>query len=74
MAASLAGAATIYVVAAWMVSPGFYDGISPVQPYNFVCPPPYVGANSPPGSGHLQIKVVNGVSDADSAYTADGKS
>ena len=42
----LFGAATIaYLVAAWMVAPGFYDGFSPPQPYNFVCPPPQAVQN-----------------------------
>ncbi len=71
--ALLAAAAVVYLVAAWMVAPGFYDGFAPPQPYNFVCPPPQAGANSPPASGHLVIKVVNGVSDADSAFTDDGQ-
>jgi hypothetical protein len=71
----LGGAAAVYVVAAWLVAPGFYDGISPAQPYNFVCPPPVPGANSGvrPSSGHLDIKVINGVSDANSAYTSDAQ-
>jgi hypothetical protein len=75
-AAALIGfAAALYVGAAWMVAPGFYDGISPSQPYNFVCPPALAGADSgiKPGSGHLDIKVINGVSDANSAYTNDGQ-
>ena len=36
----LALAAAGYAVAAWAVAPGFYDGIGPVQPYNWVSPPP----------------------------------
>lgn len=69
----LVAAATFYLVAAWMVAPGFYDGFAPPQPYNFVCPPPQAGANSSPASGHLVIKVINGVSDANSAFTDDGQ-
>jgi hypothetical protein len=71
----LAAAAAAYVVAAWLVAPGFYDGISPSQPYNFVCPPVVPGADSgvKPSSGHLEIKVINGVSDANSAYTSDAQ-
>jgi hypothetical protein len=72
-AAALAGAAALYLVAAWAVEPGFYDGFAPPQPYNFVCPPPQAGANLPPTSGHLVIKVINGVSDANSAFTDDGQ-
>jgi hypothetical protein len=71
--AMLAAAAAFYLVAAWMVAPGFYDGFAPPQPYNFVCPPPQAGANLQPMSGHLVIKVINGVSDANSAFTDDGQ-
>jgi hypothetical protein len=56
------------MVAAWMVAPGFYDGFGPPQPYNWTCPPPQAGANQKPSSGHLDIKVIGGVSDANSAY------
>ena len=69
----LAAAAAAYVVAAWSVAPGFFDGFAPPQPYNFVCPPPQAGANNPPSSGRLTIKVINGVSDANSAFTDDGQ-
>jgi hypothetical protein len=70
----LATAAGAYLLAAWTVAPGFYDGLAPVQPYNFVCPPPQaIGGNIAPRSGHQDIKVINGVSDANSAYTADGQ-
>jgi len=71
--AILAVAATAYLVAAWMVAPGFYDGFGPPQAYNWTCPPPQAGANSKPGSGHLVIKVINGKSDANSAFTDDGQ-
>lgn len=69
----LAATAAFYLAAAWMVAPGFYDGFAPPQPYNFVCPPAQAGANLPPASGHLVIKVINGVSDANSAFTDDGQ-
>jgi len=72
-AALLALGVVLYAVAAWMVAPGFYDGIAPPQPYNFTCPPPQAGANSKPSSGHVDIKVIGGVSDASSAYTDDGQ-
>ena len=71
--ALLGVAAMVYVVAAWLVAPGFYDGFGPPQPYNFTCPPPQAGANSKPSSGHLDIKVIGGVSDANSAFTDDGQ-
>jgi hypothetical protein len=65
----LAAAAAAYLVAAWMVAPGFYDGFTPQLPYNWVCPPPQAGSNQAPASGHLVIKVVGGISDASAAYT-----
>ncbi len=71
--ALLAAAVGAYVVAAWMVAPGFYDGFGPPQPYNWTCPPPQAGANTKPGAGHVDIKVVGGVSDAGSAYDRDGQ-
>jgi hypothetical protein len=66
--ALLGAAAITYVVAAWMVAPGFYDGFGPPQPYSWTCPPPQAGANTAPSSGHLDIKVIGGMSDPDSAY------
>ena len=66
-------AATMYVVAAWMVAPGFYDGFGPPQPYNWTCPPPQAGANLKPSSGHADIKVVGGVNEAGSAFDKDGQ-
>jgi hypothetical protein len=69
----LAAAVAAYAVAAWMVAPGFYDGFGPPQPYNWTCPPPQAGANTKPGAGHVDIKVVGGVSDAGSAYDRDGQ-
>jgi len=71
--ALLAVAAVVYSLAAWSVAPGFYDGFGPPQAYNWVCPPPQAGANVKPSSGHLDIKVINGVSDANSAFTDDGQ-
>jgi hypothetical protein len=70
----LASAAAAYLLAAWTVAPGFYDGFTPPQPYNFVCPPPAAPpATGPPLPGHADIKVINGVSDANSAFTKDGQ-
>jgi hypothetical protein len=71
--ALLAAVAAVYVLAAWGVAPGFYDGFGPPLPYNFVCPPPQSGTTPRPSSGHSTIKVIGGVSDADSAYTGDGQ-
>ncbi|HSS95225.1 MAG TPA: hypothetical protein VLR46_14725 [Candidatus Dormibacteraeota bacterium] len=69
----IAAAASAYLLAAWMVAPGFYDGFAPQQPYNWVCPPVHVTSNLAPSSGHVEIKVIGGVSDAASAYTDDGQ-
>lgn len=71
----IAAAASAYLVAAWMVAPGFYDGVGPVVKYNWVCPPPIAGADSgvKAESGHLVIKVVDGISDANTAFTQDGQ-
>jgi hypothetical protein len=71
--ALLAAAVTLYVLAAWMVAPGFYDGFGPPAPYNWTCPPPQAGANTKPGAAHADIKVVGGISDANSAYDRDGQ-
>jgi hypothetical protein len=56
-----------------MVAPGFYDGFGPQQPYRWTCPPAAAGANVKPLSGHALIKVIGGVSDANSAFTDDGQ-
>jgi hypothetical protein len=70
----VAAAAAISLIAAWMVAPGFYDGFTPPQPYNWTSPPPQAPpGNMPPKSGHLVIKVLGGVSDANSAFTDDGQ-
>src|SRR4029077_12384304 len=58
--ALLAAAVITYVVAAWMVAPGFYDGFGPPQPYAWTCPPPQAGANNPPTSRHLALHVSGG--------------
>lgn len=71
--ALLASAGALYVLAAWTVAPGFYDGFGPQSPYAWTCPPPQAGANTKPASGHVDIKVIGGVSDANSAYTNDGQ-
>jgi hypothetical protein len=71
--ALFATATAAYLMAAWMVAPGFYDGFGPPLPYNFVCPPPQSGTTPKASSGHSAIKVIGAVSDADAAYTGDGQ-
>jgi hypothetical protein len=74
-AALLGTAAAVYVLAAWAVAPGFYDGIQTTPPpYRWVCPPPGLAeGNLPPQPGHVDINVINAVSDADSAFSADSQ-
>lgn len=73
--AILVGAAAVaYVLAAWAVAPGFYDGYTPVSPYDWVCPPPTAGAKTgiAPASAHADINVIDGVSDPAAVSTSDG--
>jgi hypothetical protein len=68
----IAAAAAVYLIAAWMVAPGFYDGFTPPAPYNWTSPPPQAPpGNLPPKSGHVDIPVIGGVSDAFSVFTDD---
>lgn len=69
----IASGAVTYLLAAWMVAPGFYDGGAFAPPYNWVCPPQQAGQTRSAESGHLDIKVIGGVSDANSAFTTDGQ-
>jgi hypothetical protein len=68
-------AAGLYVVAAWAVAPGFYDGFGPQAPYRWVSPPPqFKSANQPPLSGQGTARVnSSGVVDAGSVFTQDGQ-
>jgi len=66
-------AAAAYVVAAWTVAPGFYDGFNPTSPYAFECPPSVAGAASAPSSGHVVIDAVNGTNEDSVAFTTDGQ-
>lgn len=68
---ALAMAATGYLVAAFQVPPGFYEGFCPPVDYRFLAPPPGVKAGRAPGSAHAEVKVVNGVVDPGFVATAD---
>ena len=57
-AALLAAAAILYAVAAWTVAPGFYDGFTPPQPYNFAHIPIVSSPN--PTSGEISLDVTLG--------------
>ena len=74
-AALLALLAAAYAVAAWVVAPGFYDGIAPPQPYRWVSPPPqFKSSNQQPLSGHGVARVAtNGSVDPGSLFTQDGQ-
>jgi hypothetical protein len=56
-----------------MVTPGFFDGFTPPEPYHWTCPPPQAGFNQKPASGHTDVPVVGGVSEAYSAFTSDSQ-
>jgi hypothetical protein len=50
-----------YALAAWLAPPGFYDGIAPAQPYNWVSPPPqFAAGNRPAQAGHGSVSVESG--------------
>jgi hypothetical protein len=74
-AALLALAAVAYGLAAWMVTPGFFDGFAPPPNYRWVSPPPeFKSGNQPPLSGHGSVKVEsNGVVDPGTAFTPDSQ-
>lgn len=71
----LAAAAAFYVLAAWAVVPGFYDGFGPQAPYHWVSPPPkFKSGNQPPQAVQQSIRVAsNGVVDPANVITADGQ-
>jgi hypothetical protein len=74
-AALLGLAALVYALAAWAAAPGFFDGITPPEPYRWVSPPPNLrSGNKPPLPGHASFKVgSDGVVDPGSAFTGDGQ-
>jgi hypothetical protein len=50
--ALLVAAVLAYVLAAWSVAPGFFDGLAPPGPYRWASPPPqFKQGNQPPLSG-----------------------
>lgn len=70
--ALLGVAAAAYVLGAWLVTPGFFDGFAPPAPYHWVSPPPELrSGNQPPSSGRSTIAVQNGVAQAGHTYTTD---
>jgi hypothetical protein len=71
----LAAAVVAYVLAAWAVVPGFFDGIAPPAPYRFVSPPPALRAtNQPPLSGHATVRAdAQGLTEPGNVYTQDSQ-
>lgn len=71
---ALVAAALAYIASAFVVAPGFYDGLQPAKPYNWLDPPPQFRAgNKPPQAGHATLKTVKGVVDPGFAFTDDGQ-
>lgn len=57
----IAAATALYVLAAWAVKPGFYDG-APTPGYDYVSPPPYLApGNIQPTSGSGTVGAAGGV-------------
>jgi hypothetical protein len=66
--------AVVYVLAAWAVSPGFYDGLAPPAPYHWVSPPPDLrSTNKPPDSGQVAVAVKGGATQSGHVATADSQ-
>lgn len=71
-AAALSTAVFVYLLAAWLVPPGFFDGFNPPCDYIWSSPPPQAPTqNLRPKGGHLTVQVTNGVSEAASIWTDD---
>ena len=68
-------AAAAYLIAAWLVAPGFYDGIAPQQPYNWVSPPAqFRSGNKAAEAGGTTVRPgQNGIVDPGTAFTGDGQ-
>ncbi len=65
-------AAAAYVVAAWAVAPGFFDGFAPPEAYHWLKPPPGVKNVGQPQGGSGQFRVApNGQVDPGSVFTSD---
>jgi hypothetical protein len=69
---ALAVAAVAYVLAAWLVAPGFFDGFAPAAPYHWVSPPPDLkNSNQVASGGRATIGVQNSAAQAGHTYTTD---
>ena len=66
--------AAMYVLAAWLTVPGFFDGFAPPAPYHWVSPPPdFRSSNQPAQAGQATVRIEGGVAQAGQAFTADGQ-
>jgi len=69
---ALAIVTAAYVLAAWLVAPGFFDGLAPAAPYHWVSPPTDLkSSNQAPSGGRATIGVQNGAAEAGHLYTTD---
>lgn len=69
-------AVAAYVVAAWLVQPGFFDGSAPSEPYRWVSPPPALARNNQPplpGHGTVQVSARTGQFDPTSIFTGENQ-
>jgi hypothetical protein len=66
----LSAAVVLYCIAAWSVAPGFYDGLAPNQPYQWVSPPAQEAAGNKQPQGLHQVALGG---KAASAATQDGQ-
>lgn len=71
----LAAAVAAYLVAAWQVQPGFFDGFAPPGRYRWVSPPPgFEHGNQPPEPGHGQVLAApDGLVNGGTVLTGDGQ-
>jgi hypothetical protein len=62
-----------YLVAAWAVPPGFFDGLAPPGPYRWASPPPqFKNGNQQPLAGHTTVNAgPNGQLQSGTASTGD---
>lgn len=70
--ALLGAAAVVYSLGAWLVAPGFFDGLAPAAPYRWVSPPPDLrSSNQGPTSGRTTIAVQGGLAQGGHLLTPD---
>ena len=72
---ALLAAAILYLIVAWPVPPGFFDGLEPPGPYRWTSPPPtFRKGNQSPLYGHVTLPLGTGGSvPPGTAFTRDGQ-